>query len=148
MKDLYLQIKENDYKILKIIICDESKIIFNNIIEKMKTLKEIEVLDVEHMSRKVIKVGTGEQKIEYYYTEITNENANKWEAIKFLIKKQNIDKSEIICIGDNMNDFEMLKNAGLGIAMKNSVLENMNVADEITESNNDDGVGNAILKHI
>ena len=70
----------------------------------MKILDDIEILDVEHMSRKVIKVGTGECEIEYYYTEITNKNANKWEAIKFLLEKMKIDKSEVICIGDNMNE--------------------------------------------
>jgi len=148
VKDIYKTIEENDFKILKIIICDENKIIFNNIIEKMKDLKKVEVLEVEHMSKKIIKIGTEEYKIEYYYTEITNENANKWEAIKYLSKKLNIDKSEIICIGDNMNDYEMIKNAGLGIAMKNSALEKKNVADKLTESNDEDGVGNAIFRAI
>lgn len=148
VKDLYTQIEENDFKILKIIICDENKIIFNNIIEKMKNLKNVEVLEVEHMSKKVIKVGTEEYKIEYYYTEVTNKNANKWEAVKFISKQIGVSESEIICIGDNMNDFEMVKNAGLGVAMKDSALEKKNIADEITENNDDDGVGNAIFRHI
>lgn len=148
VKDLYTQIEENDFKILKIIICDENKIIFNNIIEKMKNLKNVEVLEVEHMSKKVIKVGTEEHKIEYYYTEVTNKNANKWEAVKFISKQIGVSESEIICIGDNMNDFEMVKNAGLGVAMKDSALEKKNIADEITENNDDDGVGNAIFRHI
>ena len=148
VKDLYTQIEENDFKILKIIICDENKIIFNNIIEKMKNLKNVEVLEVEHMSKKVIKVGTEEHRIEYYYTEVTNKNANKWEAVKFISKQIGVSESEIICIGDNMNDFEMVKNAGLGVAMKDSALEKKNIADEITENNDDDGVGNAIFRHI
>ena len=148
VKDLYTQIEENDFKILKIIICDENKIIFNNIIEKMKNLKNVEVLEVEHMSKKVIKVGTEEHRIEYYYTEVTNKNANKWVAVKFISKQIGVSESEIICIGDNMNDFEMVKNAGLGVAMKDSALEKKNIADEITENNDDDGVGNAIFRHI
>ncbi len=141
-------IENNNFKILKIIICDENKIIFNNIIEKLKNIKGVEVLDIEHMSKKIIRIGTEEYKIEYFYTEVTNKNTNKWSAIQFLSKKLNIKDEEIMCIGDNMNDLEMVKNSGLGITMQNSALEKQNVADYVTEDNNSDGVGNAIYKYI
>lgn len=141
-------ILDNEFKILKIIICDESRIIFNNIIEKLKNIKGVEVLDVEHMSKKIIRTGTEEHKIEYFYTEVTNQNTNKWTAIQYLSQKLGIQESEIICIGDNVNDLEMVKNAGLGIAMKNSALEKQDIAKYITEDNNSDGVGNAIYKYI
>jgi len=141
-------IQDNEFKILKIIICDESRIIFNNIIEKLKNVKGVEVLDVEHMSKKIIRIGTEEYKIEYFYTEVTNQNTNKWSAIQVLAKKLEISEDQIIGIGDNMNDFEMVKNAGLGITMKNSALEKQGIADYVTEDNNSDGVGNAIYKFI
>ena len=148
VNNIYDYVEENELKILKIIICDESKIIFNNIIEKLKTLKGVEVLDVEHMSKKIIKTGTEEYKIEYFYTEVTNQNSNKWSSIQYLAGKLGIEESEIICIGDNINDLEMVKNAGVGITMKNSALEKQNIADYITEDNNSDGVGNAIYKYV
>ena len=148
VNNIYEYVYENELKILKIIICDESKIIFNNIIGKLKNLRDVEVLDVEHMSKKNIKTGTEEYKIEYFYTEVTNKNANKWTSIQFLANKVGVKVSEIICIGDNINDFEMVKNAGIGIAMKNSALEKQNIANYITEDNNSDGVGNAIYKYI
>ena len=47
-----------------------------------------------------------------------------------------------------MNDLRMIEKAGLGIAMKNSALEKLNVADYVTEDNNSDGVGNAIYKQV
>ena len=53
-----------------------------------------------------------------------------------------------IYIGDNINDYEMVKNSGLGIAMKNSALEKEKIAKYITEDNNSNGVGNAIFKYI
>jgi len=141
-------VENNEMEILKIIICDESRIIFNNIIEKLKKLREIEVLDIEHMSKKIIKTGTEEYVLEYFYTEVTNKNANKWNAIKYLIEKLNIKEDEVICIGDNINDLEMVKNSGLGITMKNSALEKQNVANYVTDDNNSDGVGKAIYKYI
>lgn len=146
--DLYEYVKNNNLDILKMIICDQNKIIFNNILQKVKSIKGIEVLDVEHMSKKIIRIGTEEYKIEYYYTEVTNDKANKWSAIKFLIDKLKIRDEEVICIGDNINDYEMVKNAGVGIVMKNSALEKQNIADFVTQDNNSDGVGAAICKYI
>ena len=93
-----------DNKFLKITICDDSEIIFSRIIEKFKKINNIDVLDVSHMSRKIIKDGTEEVPIEYYYTEITNKNVDKWTAIEYLIEKINIKKEEVIAIGDNIND--------------------------------------------
>ena len=148
VRDIYQYVEDKKPNILKIIVCDESKIIFNNIIEKLKNVRDVEVLNVEHMSRKIIRIGTEEHKIEYYYTEVTNKDANKWPAIQFLTKKLKIKDEEVICIGDNMNDLEMVKNAGLGVVMKNSALEKLDIADFVTEDNNSDGVGNAIYKYI
>ena len=148
VQDIYEYVKNNTPNILKIIICDQNKIIFNNILEKIKNVRDIEVLDVEHMSKKIIKIGTEEYPIEYFYTEVTNDNANKWTAIKYLTQKLNIKDEEVICIGDNINDFEMVKNAGVGIVMKNSALEKENIADFVTQDNNSDGVGIAIYRYI
>ena len=57
--------KEEDY--LKITICDGNKAVFENIIRKLKTVGNVEVLDVEHMSRKKIKNGNDEFLIEYFF---------------------------------------------------------------------------------
>lgn len=135
-------------KIIKITICDRDKMIFNAIIKKIKNIKEISILDVSHMSRKMIKQGTEEIPIEYYYTEISLAEVNKWTAILYLIQKLNIKKEDVIAVGDNMNDKEMIENAGMGIAMKGSTPFIVEVADIITKNtNNEDGVAN-VLKEI
>lgn len=148
VKDIFEYVKKMELNILKIIICDENEIIFGNIIQKLKQIKGIEVLDVEHMSRKIIKIGTEEINIEYFYTEITNENTNKWNAIEFLINKLQIRKEEVICIGDNLNDKKMIENAGIGASMKNSALAAKNIGDFITDDNNSNGVRTVIYKYI
>ena len=137
-----------DNKFLKITICDDSEIIFSRIIEKFKKINNIDVLDVSHMSRKIIKDGTEEVPIEYYYTEITNKNVDKWTAIEYLIEKINIKKEEVIAIGDNINDKLMIKNAGVGVAMgqSNPIIKEM--ADVVTQDNNNNGVANIFNKII
>lgn len=148
-EDVYQYIlnrKEEDYT--KINICDENNIIFNGIIRKLREVKGIDVLDVGHMSRKLMKLGTEIHSIEYFYTEITNEDTDKWNALEFLIQKLGIKREEVIAIGDNVNDQTMLENSGLGVAMANSAPYVQKMGNIVTESNNEDGVEKVIKKYI
>lgn len=148
VKNIYEYINEHELEILKIIICDDNKIVFNNIIKKIKKISGINVLDIEHMSKKRIKAGTQEINVEYFYTEITKEKTDKWNALKFLIEKLQIKPEEVICVGDNLNDRQMIENAGLGISMENSALAVLKIGDYITSDNNSDGVAKAIYKFL
>ena len=142
----YVQNLERD-DFLKITICDEDKMIFNSIIKKIKQISGIEVLDVEHMSRKNIMQGTEIVELNYSYTEVSAQNVDKWNAIKYIIEQENIDSNEVIAIGDNINDKIMIENAGLGIAMKGSSQVVTEIANLVTEeSNNADGVAKILQK--
>lgn len=148
VEDVYEYIKnlENE-KFLKITVCDETKSVFNSIIRKLRTVEDIDVLDVLHMSRKMIKQGTEDVPIEYYYTEISLKDVDKWNAIEYLSNKMNISKDEIIAIGDNINDKEMIENAKVGIAMGQSTPVITKIADFVTLNNNEDGVAKALEKY-
>lgn len=146
--DIYKYISENDVIVLKMTICDSDKAIFSSIVRKLKTIPKIDVLEVEHMSRKNIKSGSIDVAVEYFYTEIAKENTNKWTAIEFLMEKLDIKKDEVMAIGDNVNDKEMVENAGLGISMGNSMLAANNIGDIVVSDNNSDGVAEAINKYI
>ena len=143
--DIYDYVKniENE-NILKFTISDTSSIIFNSIIKKLREIKNIDVLDVAHMSRKIIKSGTESVSLEYYYTEITSQNVDKWNAIEWLANKLNIKQEEIMTIGDNINDKLMIENAGMGVAMGNSAPYVKEYADKVVSSNNEDGVAEAV----
>lgn len=149
VEDIYEYVKnrkEEDY--LKITVCDNDKVIFGSIIRKLRMIKDTDVLDVAHMSRKMIKDGTDKVSIQYYYTEITNTKVDKWQAIEDLIQKLQIKKEEVIAIGDNINDAEMVKNAGLGIMMGNAAPYIKEMANVIVKDNDNDGVAEAIDKYI
>lgn len=148
VEDVYEYIKslENE-KFLKITVCDKTKSVFNSIIRKLRTVEDIDVLDVLHMSRKMIKQGTEDVPIEYYYTEISLKDVDKWNAIEYLAEKMNISRDEIIAIGDNINDKEMIENAKVGIAMGQSTPVITEIADFVTTNNNEDGVAKALEKY-
>ena len=146
VENIYDYIENRDEKIIKITICDNNQAIFNSIMRKLKEIGEIEVLEVSHMSRKMIKQGTEEIPIEYYYTEISAKDVDKWNAIEFLKEKMDIRTEEIIAIGDNVNDKKMIEKAGLGIAMGQSTPVITQIADYITDSNKNEGVKKALEK--
>lgn len=140
VENIYDYIENRNEKILKIMICDGSKTIFNSIMKKIREITDIEILDVSHMSRKIIKQGTEEIALEYFYTEISAKDVDKWNALEKLIELMNITKEEVVTIGDNANDIKMLKNAGLGVAMGESAPYVKECANEVTTSNDNDGV--------
>ena len=78
--------------------------------------------------------------------EIMNKGINKGKAVKMLAEYYGIDRSEIICMGDNENDLSMIEYAGMGIAMGNAKESVKSIANYVTETNNNDGVGRAIEK--
>lgn len=144
-EDIYSYVENymgNDF--LKITICDSDELIFKSIINKLKLIKQVDILEVSHMSKKMIKHGSEEVEIAYFYTEITNENANKWTAIEKLIENLNIRREEVVAIGDNINDEQMIRNAGLGIAMGNASPYIKKIANKVVTDNNSSGVAEAI----
>ena len=148
VENLYEYIKNlGNEKFLKITVCDETQSIFNAIIRKLRTVEDIDVLDVSHMSRKMIRQGTEDVPIEYYYTEISLKNVDKWNAIEFIAQKMNVERNEIMAIGDNMNDKIMIENAGLGVAMGQSTPRITEIADFVTSDNNDEGVAKTLEKY-
>ncbi|AKA69501.1 Cof-type HAD-IIB family hydrolase [Clostridium scatologenes] len=80
--------------------------------------------------------------------EVMNKNCNKGYGVKVLADKLGIKKEEIMCIGDQANDVEMLTYAGLGVAMGNAIEEIKSIAQYVTSDNDDDGVAKAIKKFI
>lgn len=73
--------------------------------------------------------------------EIQSLESDKWKAISDYIKSIGVDFSEVVTFGDEFNDINMVKNAGLGFAMKNAIEPLKEVSDRITRyTNNEDGV--------
>ncbi|WP_210380869.1 HAD hydrolase family protein, partial [Borreliella garinii] len=80
--------------------------------------------------------------------EITNINAYKYNAIKNIAFLENILLSDVLAFGDNNNDYEMLKNLGKGVLMKNAnEFLKINLANNETTrfSNNEDGVAKFLV---
>jgi len=74
--------------------------------------------------------------------------SGKYQAVLALGEIIHIGLDEMIAFGDDENDYEILQNAGKGVAVENAIPTIRKIADDITESNNDDGVAKYIEKEL
>ncbi|MBX3390735.1 MAG: HAD hydrolase family protein [Phycisphaeraceae bacterium] len=86
-------------------------------------------------------VGTGES---LNILEIFDRDATKWSAISYLACEWAIEPSQVVAIGDEINDVSMIEGAGLGIAMGNAIPAVKAAAKRVTLSNAESGVAYAI----
>ena len=77
----------------------------------------------------------------YRLVQIMSGSADKGEALKHLTKQWGLDMHNIIAFGDDVNDVDMVRDSGIGVAVANAVPEVKAVADRITLSNDEEGVG-------
>ena len=74
-----------------------------------------------------------------HFCEISNPEAKKSCAVEFLQSYWKLRKEEILCIGDQNNDIELLKAAGIAVAMGNGTEELKKNAHFITDTIDNDG---------
>jgi Cof subfamily protein (haloacid dehalogenase superfamily) len=82
-----------------------------------------------------------------YFIDIMHPEATKGNALKRLAESLGIERSQVMAIGNYYNDLEMIRFAGLGVAMENSPDEVKREADVVTASNNEDGVHLALSRY-
>lgn len=77
-----------------------------------------------------------------------NRDAVKWNAVKAVAEHYGFGAGSIVAFGDDVNDLEMIRNCGTGIAVKNAVGSVKSAAKYICEINNNDGVAKWIEENL
>ncbi|HEU4964799.1 MAG TPA: Cof-type HAD-IIB family hydrolase [Bacilli bacterium] len=84
----------------------------------------------------------------FTFLECFEREATKARAIHHLARELGIAREQIVTVGDNLNDLEMVEYAGLGVAMGNAVPELRAKADWQTTTNDEYGVAHLIRERI
>ena len=121
-----------DYPLNKILTAGEPEYLQEHYIEMMEPFKD-----------KLNCMFTGP-----FYFEFTAKDIDKAKALDTVLKPLDITADEVIAFGDGHNDISIIKYAGIGVAMENAVYDLKEAADEITLSNEHDGIAESLLKHI
>ena len=85
---------------------------------------------------------------EPFFMELTPPGIDKAKSLERLLELTGLKREELIACGDGYNDVSMIKYAGLGVAMSNAQTAVKEVADEITLSNDEDGVALIVEKYM
>lgn len=75
--------------------------------------------------------------------ELLPANESKGQALKNIIKMYNLEPNKVICVGDNMNDLELLREAAFSFCPKNGSEQLKKYTDFIAPSNEEH-----VIKHI
>jgi hypothetical protein len=81
-----------------------------------------------------------------YILEILHPAVSKWDALQRWARQEGIATEAIMAVGDDENDLEMIRHAGLGVAMGNAAETVKAAADFITGSNAEDGLVQALYR--
>lgn len=82
-----------------------------------------------------------------FYLEATMKGIDKASSLRNICDYLHINPSEVMAFGDAQNDISMLQFAGLGVAMGNAIDQVKEIADEVTLSNNEDGIAHTLHKY-
>lgn len=82
------------------------------------------------------------------YLEILPQGNSKGAALEFMAQRLEIPLDAVIAVGDNHNDLEMIRVAGLGVAMGNAPPELRAQAKYVTGTNDDEGLAEVIERFI
>lgn len=75
-------------------------------------------------------------------------DAGKLSMIQKLTERLGISLDEVIAFGDDISDMEMLEACGVGVAVANALPQVKEKADEVADSNNENGVALFIEKYL
>lgn len=83
-----------------------------------------------------------------FFLEVMAREANKADALRVVAAHYQIERNQVMAIGDSYNDIEMIAWAGVGVAMGNAWEAVKAAADFVTCSNDEEGVAEALRKYI
>ena len=121
-------IKEHNPNILKLILSSEKDLL--QVKKEIESKEKVTAIQIKKYGEYIDKI-IGK---EYEYLDIVPKHITKYQALLQLSVYLRIPMEQIIAIGDNINDIEMIKHAGIGVAIGESYKEVQKVASYVTKN--------------
>ena len=78
--------------------------------------------------------------------DVVRPDVGKAYGVREFMTREKLSSSDVIAFGDSGNDIQMLKLAGIGIAMGNASRDVKREADYVTDRVEDNGILNALIQ--
>jgi Cof subfamily protein (haloacid dehalogenase superfamily) len=118
------------------------QVMFSGTVTEMDALEQL--LLASEVAAEVRLASTKYASKDFAMLDVLPQGCTKGAALADWAKAQGLQRDEILAIGDNHNDFEMLEFAGIAVVMQNSVPELKTYGWHETHSNDESGVAAAI----
>ncbi len=80
--------------------------------------------------------------------EIVPKGVSKAASIDKLVKLESMDRKDVICFGDGLNDIDMLEYSSVSVAMGNALEDVKNVCKYVTDTNDNEGIMTFLKKYL
>lgn len=131
--DIETFLKENN--VIQCVIADTN---FDKIKNLKKEIEKIKGVEIKNQHKSLLD--SNAPKTGSFYYDIANLDSCKGNAIQKFCELKQINTKDVIAIGDDVNDISMFKIVGYSVVMENAIKEVKKYADEITTSNDEEGV--------
>lgn len=126
--------------------------------EKLKIENVNKILAIDYSDAERVTSWVNELRIKYpdlyivkstpYFCEIGSPKAKKSLGVEFLCDLWGFSKNEVLTIGDQNNDIDLIEAGGIGVAMGNATEELKQCADYVTDTIDNDGFVKAVEKFV
>lgn len=156
-KDDYLMMDKEDTQVFEYLfstgcdvligpIKDQDEVLAISVFVKKEYVEQLKTKVKEDFPKVYISTFGSASNVEFL--EINSTGINKWQAIRSVKDYLGVDEDNIYTFGDAMNDFEMIKNAKNGIALRNSDDRIKEVANQVLDLSNEEGAVGEFLLNI
>ncbi|AYV66472.1 MULTISPECIES: Cof-type HAD-IIB family hydrolase [Niallia] len=125
-------------------VADFKQTVSSPVVKVLMVKEENYLKEVEARLQKELANDLSVMRSKPYFLEFTELGVTKGTSLAILIEKLGISREEVIAIGDSYNDVAMIEFAGLGVAMGNAPDDVKQLADYVTDTNNNDGIAKVI----
>ena len=113
--------------------------------DPIKVVFHAESSEIEAFSKRLDEVLGKKSNVRLFrshehYVEMTNKNVSKGTAVKMLVEKLGVQPEEVITVGDQDNDFEMIRDFGLGVVVGHGTPNLLKVMNHQVSSPEDKGI--------
>lgn len=143
VESLKQYIEKENPSILKLVISSTNDL--KNIKQYILKTEDLDIIQIKKYDKYKDKIINEE----YEYLDIVPKNVTKYTALKQLGGYLNVSNQEVMAVGDNINDIEMIENAGIGVAIGGSYDDVINKAKYVTKNTvKTGGFAEAVYKFI
>jgi hydroxymethylpyrimidine pyrophosphatase-like HAD family hydrolase len=136
------QILEQVESLEHAIVEDPIQIAYNGSVDRMREL--IAWIQSHSVARHLAIQLTEYAHRDFSLVDVCAADTTKGSGLAAVARRLGIDRSEVMAIGDNYNDREMLEWAGVGVVMGNASEDLRNAGFHLTDTNNNAGLAHAI----